>query len=300
MRIRLTCGASAAAVFAMAFMLPAIEGRAQQPADAQQDVRQKRLEWLQTRADEFEIHAGDSNGPRLKRGEKPILRWSNPTREFVNDGAMFLYFDGGRPRAVVNVWVRSREKSLTRGEFWRELISLSDEPLVCQRAGRTIWSPPQGGLVDQPIEGAEPPAESATRRLVQMRELARRFRASSYKDDGAANDLRLMPQPLFRYQDHAPGIVDGALFAFAEGNDAEALLLIEATTSDGGAGREWRYALSRMTSYRVAVRLDEEEVFVVEPYWKEPRKQAAPYSEARDGPFDLSENKSQTPESGNE
>ena len=299
MQIRLTCGA-AAAVFATAFMLPAIEGLAQESADSQQEVRQKRLEWLQSRADEFEIHAGDLDGPRLKRGEKPILRWSNPTREFVNDGVTFLFFDGGRPRAVVNVWVRSREKSLTRGEFWRELISLSEQPLVCQRDGRTMWSPAKGGLVNQAINGAEPPADSPARRLAQMRELARRFRASSYKEDGAPNELRLMPQPLFRYQAAAQGIVDGALFAFAEGNDAEALLLIEATTSAGGAGREWRYTLARMTSYRTVVRLDDQEVFVVEAYWKEPRKQEAPYSEARDGPFDLSENKSQTPGGGNE
>lgn len=79
-------------------MPPAIEGLAQESADSQQDVRQRRLEWLQARADEFEIHAGDNNGRRLKRGDAPILRWSNPTREFVNDGAMFLYFDGGRQR----------------------------------------------------------------------------------------------------------------------------------------------------------------------------------------------------------
>lgn len=154
--------------------------------------------------------------------------------------------------------------------------------------------------MERAIEGAEPPANSPARRLVQMRELARRFRASSYKDDGAPNELRLMPQPLFRYQDNAQGTVDGALFAFAEGNDAEALLLIEATTSARGAGGRWRYTLARMTSYRVAVRLDDQEVFVVEAYWKEPRKSEAPYSEARDGPFVLSENKSETPESGNE
>lgn len=300
MRTRLFYPAALTAVFAAAILLPASGGRAQEAADARQEVRQKRLEWLRARADEFEIHAGDSNGVRLTRGDKPILRWSNPTREFVNDGAMFLYFDGGRPRAVVNVWVRSREKSLTSGEFWRELISLSEQPLVCQRDGRTIWSPSRGGLADQALKSAEPPAKSPARRLVQMRELARRFHASSYKDDGAPNELRLMPQPLFRYQDNAQRIVDGALFAFAEGNDAEALLLIEATTSDRGAGGGWRYALARMTSYRVVVRLDDQEVFVVEPYWKGPRKPEDPYSETRDGPFVLSENKSEAPESRSE
>ncbi len=207
----------------------------------------------------------------------------------MNDGATFLFFDGERPRAVVSVRVRSRDKRLMSGECWRELVSLSREPLVCQRHGSTIWSPKCGTLVDETLPDAQPPAARPTQRLSQMRDLARRFRAASYKEEESPHELRLLTQPLYRYQDVSHDIVDGALFAFVEGNDVEAILLLEARSGDDGQQGGWQYTLARMTSYRVVAHLDQREVFAVGHYWKGPRKLDDPYVEADDGPFTLSD-----------
>jgi hypothetical protein len=93
-----------------------------------------------------------------------------------------------------------------------------------------------------------------------MRELARRFRAASYKPD-APNELRLLSQPLYRYPKETAEVLDGALFAFTEANDPEVFLLLEAVALDNGKRHEWRYALARSTTFRITVHLDGREVF---------------------------------------
>src|SRR6185437_144183 len=260
--------------------------RADEPAASEGSPREKRLAFLRSQVDKFEIKSEHGEQRLLHRGQQPVLRWSNPVRDFVNDGVTYLFLEGQRPRAIVTVWVRSRESSLESGELWREHITLSREPLTCRRDGAVIWSPKTAEVVDEPLTDAAPPAQRPSQRLVQMRELARRFHAATYKTE-SANELRLLSQPLYRYPSENTDVLDGALFGFAEANDPEALLLLEAVAIDSGNQSEWRYTLARSTSFRVVVRLDDREVFAVEPYWKVPRKTEAAYLEARDGEFAL-------------
>jgi len=273
--------------FALLWLMSFAPVWSDEPTKTDESLRQKRLKALEERLEQFRIETAGDAGQELARGKQPILRWSNPVREFTNDGITYLYFAGERPRAVVTVWARSPEANLESGMVLREFVSLAGESLTCRRGERVVWSPKTGGLVDQALLGSPAPAERPAQRLAQMRDLARRFLATTYKMD-SPHELRLMTQPLYRYEDKAAGILDGALFAFAEGNDAEALLLLEAT-ADGVKDRKWRYTLARMTSYRVVVRLDDREVFDAAPYWKGPRKPEDPYAEAEDGPFTLRE-----------
>ena len=94
---------------------------------------------------------------------------------------------------------------------------------------------------------------------------------------------------LYRYQREDGNILDGAVFAFVEGNDPEVLLLLEAQRADGGNSDIWRYTLARMTSYQVTARLDGREIFSALPYWKNNRAASDPYAEADDGTFRLDE-----------
>ena len=283
--------AQAIVAFMVAAFLNPLGSLAEEPDKAAEVVRQKRLEALLARLDQFQIEAAQPAEPAkesvvLHRGKQPILRWSNPVRDFVNDGLVFLFLDGERPRCVVTVWARSPEARLESGEVWCEFVSLSAQPLVCQRAGRPLWTPKGGGLTEQLFADAPPPAERPAQRLVQMRDLARRFQATSYKLDDP-HELRLLTQPLYRYQSAPAGILDGALFSFAEGNDPEALLLLEAAREGAGKPPQWRYTLALATSYRVSVRLDDREIFSALPYWKNPRTPSDPYHEINDGPFTL-------------
>ena len=279
------CG-GAAIVFSMAVGISAT-CQAGEPSEANAALRQKRLEFLLAQTDKFQIEVADHGVRRLKRGDQPVLRWSNPVREFVNDGVTFLFLEGQRPRALATVWVRGREASLTKGDVLHELISFSSEPLICRRDGEVIWSPKTAGLVDQLLTDAPRPASRASQRLVQMRELARRFGAANYNTD-SPNELRLLSQPLYRYPQETADVLDGGLFAFTEGNDPEVFLLLEATATDNGKRHEWRYTLARSTVRRVVVHLDDRQVFAVDAFWSTPQTLESPYVTDNDGPFSLS------------
>jgi hypothetical protein len=54
--------------------------------------------------------------------------------------------------------------------------------------------------------------------------------------DGVDQELRLLSQPLYRYESTLPEVVDGALFTFVTGTDPELMLVIEARRAfPGGA-----------------------------------------------------------------
>ena len=262
--------------------------RGEEPAKPDDPVRAKRLELLSSRVQQFEIEVAGDAKRKLTPGKQPILRWSNPVRDNLNDGVIYLFFEGVRPRAVVTVWADGPKGNLASGNLWREFVSLSGEPLICRRDGTALWSPKTAGLVDQMLADAPAPAARPAQRLTQMRDLARRFEAVNYKMD-VPNELRLLTQPLHRYAKEEGTTLDGALFAFVEGNDPEVLLLLEAVSTDGGKNHTWRYSLARMTGYSVSARLDGHEVFSALPYWKNPRTPADPYAEANDGKFTLDE-----------
>jgi hypothetical protein len=175
-------------------------------------------------------------------------------------------------------------QSETPPAVYIEMTSLTDRPLKCVRAGRAPWTPKQGGLLHQPFSDVEPPGERPAARLVAMRNLARRFSVHETNRDNVESELRLLPQPIDRYRDDAAGVIDGALFAFAEANDPQILLLIEAVAGRDGTAR-WRYSLARMSSRKSRTLLDSREVFAVDNYWQGLRSPDDPYLEARDGPL---------------
>jgi hypothetical protein len=241
---------------------------------------------LEARVARFEVRLAEGDEAALKRTEAPVLRWSNPVRDFVNDGLTFVWLEGTRPRAMVTCWARSTKAELNEGEVCREFVSLSDTRLELRQGERTLWEPKSGGVVDQELAGAGEPQANATRRLAQMRDLARRFQASSHKSN-TSSELRLLPQPLYRYSDKTAGIVDGALFAFVEGNDPEVFLVLEGSAKEDRKRSAWRYSLARSASHRISVRLDDREVFAVDPYWSTGRSLNDVYVEGSEGPFTL-------------
>jgi hypothetical protein len=92
-----------------------------------------------------------------------------------------------------------------------------------------------------------------------------------------------MPQPLYRYTADN-GAAEGAVFALAQANDPEVLVVLElARPVPNGAA--WSYGLARMSSAQLRVRLDDREVWSAKAYWSNPRAPEDPYQEAEDGKF---------------
>jgi hypothetical protein len=171
----------------------------------------------------------------------PVLLWNNPLR-FKVDGIVLLWVSNGRPEVVGTIY-RKEERGFVSERH--EFQSLSDAPLTATFDGRVIWAPRVAGIALKPIPDAPAPASTPAERLRQMRALARGFQVEMDPGSGPV-PLRLLTQPLNRYEPDRADLTDGALFAFVLATDPEALLVIEARPAGGTPA--WHYGFGRMSS----------------------------------------------------
>jgi len=216
----------------------------------------------------YEIGLGEEGERKLLLRETPILRWTNPVGMRKAKGDVFLWTDRGRPTVVLSIYEMTEAGGDALYED-RELCSLALGPLVATSADHGDWRPPKAGVSLQPLPEAAVPRDTRAMRLRQMRDLAERFTADKTTRQDIERELRLLPQPVYRYEGDHPDLLDAALFAFVEGTDPEAFLLLEAREKEGG-GHEWQYALARMTSVRLRAYDRGKEV------WEAPRFDGAP------------------------
>ena len=66
-----------------------------------------------------------------------------------------------------------------------------------------------------------------------------------WREGSDREELRLLPQPVYRYESEDPEVQDGGVFAFVQGTDPEVLLLLEAVRTEGGL--VWIYGFVRGT-----------------------------------------------------
>lgn len=195
---------------------------------------------------------------------EPIYRFEDPARTF-SGGGVWAFQNNGRPVALVTV---ALEKGTNGALQWvEELTLLSSEPIRAdvstpQRLWR--WQPPPVGFRIAPMAPAPPVADDERTRLRQMRELARRFKAFEFWTPTRAKvteryALRLLSQPVYRYRDPSAGIIDGAIFLFAYGQNPEVALVIEAGR-DKAAAPSWSYGVGRLAAARLLIWLDDREV----------------------------------------
>jgi hypothetical protein len=183
----------------------------------------------------------------LKLQPEPILKWSNPVIGTIY-GDVFVWTDQGRPEAVASIYKFYSPRTHRANEFH----SLSLGKLTAERDGTAAWTPDRPGLQLKPITDAPAPADSAPIRLRQMRALAQEFTARQTDREGVDRDMRLLAQPIYRYENTKGDLIDGGLFVFVLGTDPEVFLVIEARRPPGGAP-EWRFGATRMNSINLRV-----------------------------------------------
>lgn len=207
------------------------------------------------------ISVQGEGGAAARPGAGPLYRFDDPTRDF-SDGTIWAYGSPGRPLALVTISLK--QKSPTDIFWLLELNSIADGPLKAVDGGREFWHPDGPGLTLHPIPKAAPPADTAIRRLRQLRELARRFHGYEVFESNGKNreeqfDMRLLPQPAWRYSDPDRGLIDGAIFLLVYGQNPEVALIVEARRAASG-GAAWSYGLARISSARLHVDLDGDRV----------------------------------------
>jgi hypothetical protein len=200
----------------------------------------------------LELRVGDEKVVKASLHGEPLLRWSNPTAGSVY-GEVFLWHVDGRPAAIASIyrWYHPFKDSTV------EIVSLSPSAVSAREGDDVLWDCRAPGVSFQPLADVAAPAASRGGRLTQMRSLARRFTARLSDERGGervSRELRLLNQPIHRYESAKQGLIDGALFALAEVTDPEVIVIFEAVKE--GDSPKWRYALARMNNHALEVRLD--------------------------------------------
>ncbi len=269
----------------LAVLLTALaQAPAEQPAAHD---RQDRMRFLTKLAGELTLVSPADKQATFELTAQPVLNYDNATG-LSTDGVTFLWLCGTRPAAAVSFSIRRTPKNAV----YRECTSLWAEPLDCQRGGASFWSPKRGGVLAQRLKDGPVPADGERQRLVQMRNIARRFGVTwHHSRTNEVTELHLMPTPIYRFAAEGDGIIDGALFVFSPTNDPEMLLLVEAVRDKPGEAAYWRYSLARMSSLKEVVRLDGEEVWTVANFHQDVTddKTTGPYIEQAMGRYVPSE-----------
>jgi hypothetical protein len=264
-------------------------GAAGQGASSQDPVRpDAKKEDPAARLAEMKQIAGSFQATTINGGSKtsvaqvaePLHRWTDPTRE-NSDGALWAWRSSGRPVAIMAIELYPQHKAF--GTVWAlEFTSLSTGPIEVEggehfdiayvdmappRAdGRLRWVPAKGGLEFREIHDTPAPGSTEAERLRQMRDLLKRFSAREFYDITAQDyALRLLSRPIDRYADAGSGLLDGAIFIYANGTNPEVLMVIEARRQGTGS-TSWWYAAAPLTRAAPAIRLGQRDV------WTHPTK----------------------------
>lgn len=187
---------------------------------------------------------------KLKLNEKSLLNWTNPTRQ-QERGAIYVWTHEDRPLAIGSLFTYEYNNKVYQKH---EFHSLSTGALNATFDGTTAWTPKEAGIKWQDFADSPQPKETHGNRSLQMRQLARPFRAELINPKGEKNELRLAPRPLLEYASPKAGVIDGAIFSFVVATDPEVLLLIEAFDEMRDAKRVtgFRYAFARFHYWDVA------------------------------------------------
>jgi hypothetical protein len=224
--------------------------------------RERLLELYVKEAESYTIYRDGGRKETLELRREPVYVWTNPVREGEQDGAVFLWTFRGRAEVIGTFF--SFPPVGTRS-LYHEFHSLSLSVLDVVHPGKQMgsWVPEAPGIALTPLAAAPKPARTAPLRLVQMRALSRDFSATTRDDKERRWELRLLPQPLYRYESSDPGVLDGAVFAFvtSAGTDPEAILIVEARPTAAGGEPAWHYAVGRFTDLNLVVRHEGKEVF---------------------------------------
>jgi len=229
-----------------------------------EDAKSKRAAWLHelylSDASEYQFFTDGENRRELKLRKEPVMRW---TSQDDYNGEVFVWTDDGAAAIVGCVFSGPLPGAR---QIMHEFHSLRPGPIRSDRRGGSGWQPREPGIKLEPVPDAPEPAENPARRLTQMRDLARRFTAQVQRENSKW-EMRLLPQPLYRYEvsgDHSP-VVDGAVFTFVwtAGTDPEVLLVIEARRTEKGA--RWEYAPARFTNCEAWLQYRGKEVWRADP-----------------------------------
>ncbi|HWB14021.1 MAG TPA: hypothetical protein VG826_32645 [Pirellulales bacterium] len=235
----------------------------QQPCLAPADTRPsseaaKTIEDFKADARQYVLRLDARPDAAFTLHEEPLLHWGNPART-GEDGAVFVWLLDGRPQAIGRIFTYRYSNVIRRKH---EYHSLASGPLTATYQGQRVWAPRTSGISFKPVPDAPALPPTSRGRSSQIKMLARNFSARIEDSNGKKDELRLLTQPLFRYET-TDKKTDGALFSFSLGTDPEVILILEANLKGGGP--PWQYAFARYHFVDLHASYDGREVWHAEP-----------------------------------
>jgi hypothetical protein len=191
-----------------------------------------------------------------------LLKWTNPIRGTAA-GSVFLWTLDGMPQAACCMYAY---RMMEVYAVDHELVSLATQAVEARYDGEPVWRCEQPGIAWLAASGAPAPAASRSARLVQMRNLATSFQGYIGTPTSRRQELRLLPQPIYRFPVSAE--CDGGVFAFAHTTDPEILLLVRSNLQ--AEQPTWEFAAVRMTLVHAFLTRGEKVVWSVE-WWNKNR-----------------------------
>jgi hypothetical protein len=243
-----------AALLSVASPVGSAEVRAQ-ASDASSEIR-KAAELLVDSV-ELESFRGEA-WVKVKRIDQPLLRFSDETRA-DDQGSLWAWGDKGRPVALFEIF----QKATTRHVWTTGICNTSGGKLRASRTGAPWWLENDSDIAFKEVPAAPLVAADTALRQRQMKLLAQKFSAHEiYNPNNTRYDLRRLDRPLRSYRDEDAGIVEGGLFAFANGTNPEILLFVEARQGmPKGSKPTWQFGVGRSANAELHLEYDGREVY---------------------------------------
>ena len=222
------------------------------------DQHRRWIEFYRKEAETYRFYYGDDRAKQLTREPDPVLLYTNPLgARGLTHGAVFVWTHEGRSEMIGAIWSHANTPQPNQRSVSHEFHSLSDQPLTAERESKVVWATTRAGIEWIARSDSPEPASSKSRRMVQMRNLARELTVTQHDSKDASKDqLRLLTQPLYRYEQ---SFNDGSVFAFCEVWDPEVFVVVE--SRETGDGRRWFYAPVRFSHLTLAAQHQRKEVW---------------------------------------
>jgi hypothetical protein len=200
----------------------------------------------------------DGNKVEAKLLAKPLLHYFDQPRK-IFDGTLWCFGEQGRPAAFCKI---EKIGVADRSRWLYCFASLSTVPIEAEWAEGKTFSAKGPGIKFSDLPGAPLPADGKGGRSRQVKDLVRRVNVSLADPDLMFKEnLRLLTQPIHRYDDDEAGILDGSIFAFStNGTCPDLLVLIEAQKAKD-APAKWMIAMARMTNCELRLRDQDREIW---------------------------------------
>src|SRR5579872_18433 len=180
----------------------------QAPAASEAELKEVLFPFYAREAANYELFLDEQQKQPLQLEKPAVLHWTNADNYM---GAVFVWTHAGRPELIGCIGSHQFQSGDIR--VFHEFHSLSRQPLQPVRfGGQREWRPTRPGVEFKSVNEWPQPAASQKARLTQMRNMAREFQGAM-KDGQDVTELRLLPQPIFRYPQDVREAVDGAIFA---------------------------------------------------------------------------------------